>query len=291
MKIGVHENYQGPKATTFARTAESFPRTEVTREFDGAPITPQDVVRKMVHLCQPLWDAGKVPVWSFKPTPADVKSGAWKPFILALGQYIKDNNLQGRVIVCFWHEPENDVPKYFKNAADFVGYFNTLHDWLTSVDPSIVTTHAALGYQYRNLTIGQAKAWITKCTVHSIDIYSGRSFPLGMTLANSKAFQTWKASRPSGSQWGVSERGWIADATGSEQRAASIDAEADYLVSLAPADRPVFYIVWNTEGVENDPKIILDAAGTAAVNRMFDRLSQVVCPLCHGTGKVSPETL
>lgn len=286
MRLGVHENYQGPAKTSFARTATSFPRAEVTREFEADVIPPQDLVRRLVARCQSIWDAGKCAAWSFKPTPADVKSGKWKPYVLALGQYIKDNSLQDKVIVIFWHEPENDVPKYFKNAADFVALFNRCHDWLMSVDDSIVTSHAALGYQYRNLSIGQAKAWVTKCTIHSIDIYSGRSFPLGMTLGTSKAFAAWKGSRPPRSRWGVSERGWIADATGSEQRAASIDAESDYLAALAPADQPDFYIVWNTEGVENDPKIILDQAGIDAVNRMFTRLSVVECPTCNGTGVV-----
>jgi hypothetical protein len=285
-KVGIHEQYQGAKATTFARTASRFPGTEITREFEGAVLSPQDMVGRLVLRCQPIWQAGKTAVWSFKPNPADVTSGAWKPHIQALAQYIKDNRLQDKVIVVIWHEPENDVPKWFRNGSEFSQYFNTVQRWLFEVDPSIVTSHAALGYAYRNLSIGQAKAWVTECTIHSIDIYSGRSFPLGMTLGNSRAFATWKASRPKGARWGVSERGWIADESRSEERAASIKAEADYLASLSPVERPDFYVVWNTEGTENDPKIILDDAGTAAVNVLFGRLSTVICPLCSGVGNI-----
>jgi hypothetical protein len=286
VKIGVHENYQGSKATTFARTASVFPRAEVTREFEADVLSPQDLVRRMVARCGPIFAVGKTAVWSFKPNPTDVKSGAWKPYVEALGEYITANNLQSQVVVVIWHEPENDVPKWFNNAADFVAVFNQVHDWLTSADPTIVTSHAALIYWYRNVSVGQAKAWVTRCTIHSADIYSGRSFPLNTTLGNSKAFATWKASRPTGTPWGVSERGWIADDTRSEERVASINAESDYLAGLAPTDQPDFYIVWNTEGVENDPTIILDQAGTDAVNRMFDRLSRTQCPTCHGTGFV-----
>jgi hypothetical protein len=220
--------------------------------------------------------------------PAEVASGVWKPFITQLAQYIKDNGLQSKVILVIWHEPENDVPKFFNSAADFVSLFNTVHEWLMSVDPSIVTSHAALGYRYRTLSVGQAKAWVTKATIHSIDIYSGQSFPLSMTLATSAVFKTWKASRPAGSRWGVSERGWIADSTKSAERVASIDAEADYLASLAPADQPDFYIVWNTVGTENNPNIVLDEAGRAAVNRMFAKITRLVCPLCSGSGSVEP---
>lgn len=286
MKVGVHENYQGPKATTFAKTVASFPLAAVTREFEGNVLQPQDLVKRLVGRCQAIWDAGKVPVWSFKPDPAAVDSGRWEPYVTALGKYIKDNGLQDRVIVCIWHEPEND----FKNPADFVRLYDRVHDWLKAVDPTIQTTHAALGYFYRNVSAATAQKWVTKADIHSVDIYSGRSFPVQMTLADSKPFQTWKASRPAGSKWGVSERGWIADAAGSAARVTSINAEAEYLAQLAPVDQPDFYIVWNTEGVENDPKIILDKAGVDAVNRLFERLTrvaQVVCPTCHGTGLVN----
>lgn len=290
MMVGIHEQYQGSKATTFARTAQSFPRTEVTREFEAGVIAPQDLITRMVARCTQTWNGGGVAVWSFKPNPPDVANGKWKPYIQALARYIKDQQLERKVIICIWHEPENDVPKWFKNASEFVRLFNTVQSWLFEVNPEITTTHAALGYWYRNVSVSQAATWVTKCTIHSIDIYSGRSFPLGMTLANSKAFATWEESRPKGARWGVSERGWIADESRSEERTASIKAEADYLVSLDLVSRPDFYIVWNTEGTENDPTIILDAAGRDAVNEMFDRLSTavtaIVCPLCGGTGTI-----
>lgn len=288
MIVGVHEQYTGSGATTFARTVQAFPLSAVSREFVATPITAQNLIPKLIAACQPAWEQGKAVAWSFKPMPADVASGAWKPFIVQLAQYIKDNGLQQKVIIVIWHEPENDVPKYFKSAADFVTLFNTVHEWLMSVDPSIVTSHAALGYQYRNMTPLQAAAWVTKATVHSIDIYSGKSFPLAMTLGTSTPFAIWKASRPLGSRWGVSERGWIADSTKSAARVASIDAEAQWLAMLPPANQPDFYIVWNTVGTENNPDIVLDEAGRAAVNRMFARLVRTVCPLCSGSGYVEP---
>jgi hypothetical protein len=286
MKVGVHEDYQGAEASTIARTVASFPLIAVTREFEAGALPPQDLISRMVTRCQRVWAAGNVAVWSFKPNPADVRSGAWKPYVLALGQFIRDNRLHDRVIIVIWHEPENDVPKYFKNAADFVAVFNQVHDWLVSVDPAIVTSHAALAYTYRNMSVGQAKSWVTRCTIHSVDIYSGQSFPLDMTLASSKAFTTWKASRPTGARWGVSERGWIATDDLSDQRAAAIKAEADYLAALPEADQPDFYVVWNSEGAEKNPRIPLDQAGKDAVNHLFDRLSQVQCPTCLGTGRV-----
>lgn len=286
MKVGVHEDYQGPRALTWGVTAQRFPLAEVTREFEGGVLEPQDLIGRIIARCGQIWAAGKTAVWSFKADPVNVANGQWMSYVHALAQYIKDNHLQDKVVVVIWHEPENDVPKYFKNAADFVRYFNTVQSWLFDVDPTIVTSHAALGYWYRNVSVGQAKAWVTNCTIHSIDIYSGRSFPLSMTLGTSKAFATWKASRPVGSRWGVSERGWIANSARFEERIASINAEADYLGELPTDQQPDFYVVWNTEGTENDPTIILDQGGMDAVNGMFDRITQVECPTCHGTGKV-----
>lgn len=307
MKIGIHENYQGKTPTTLARTAARFPLMQVTREFEGGALPAQDLVKRMVARCKTAWEAGMTAVWSFKPAVADVTSGAWRPHIHNLAQYIKDHQLQDQVVVVVWHEPEND----FKHAADFVSLFNTVHDWLMAVDPTIVTSHAALGYYYRNISVEAARRWTTKSTIHSIDLYSGRSFGIEMTLGTSTGFATWKQSRPASARWGVSERGWIANAGMSKLRVDSIRAETDWLVALPAADRPDFYCVWNTVGVENDPLIVLDGPGEAAVNDMFTRLAALnapptpaptpepaptpapapaptACPLCEGHGTVPP---
>lgn len=285
MRVGVHNDTTGP----LGRAATTFSLSAVERLFVSAPITAQDLIKRFEATALPYVEAGQTVVWSFKPMPTDVASGAWRPFIEQFARYLQVNELTDKVVVVIWHEPENDTPKWFKTPADFVELFNTVHDWLTAIEPNIVTSHAALGYYYRNVRATEASQWITKCTVHSIDLYSGKSFPLSMTLGTSQAFKTWKASRPVGARWGVSERGWIADAAHSADRAAAIDAESDYLAALAPADQPDFYIVWNTPGTENNPKIPLDDAGTAAVNRMFARLTQLVCPLCNGAGNVDPK--
>jgi hypothetical protein len=272
MRVGVHENYQGPDKTTLALTLARFPQIDITREFEAHPLPAQDLVGRINARCGIIWLAEKSCVWSFKPLPADVKSGAWRLYVRELAQYLADTHLENRTVITIWHEPENDVPKWFRSPADFVRVFNTVHDWLISVDGLIETSHAALGYLYSRMTDRQARQWVTRASIQAIDVYSGRSFPLDMTLATSVAFARWKATRPAGSKWAVSERGWIAVPALSAQRSASITAEADWLVSLPLADRPDFYIVWNTPGVENDPTIPLDAAGRAAVNAMFARL-------------------
>jgi hypothetical protein len=272
MRVGVHENYQGPDKTTLAETLSRFPQIDITREFEANPLPAQDLVHRITMRCAPIWIAGKSCAWSFKPLPADV------------AEHVKAAGLESKTVIVIWHEPENDVPKWFDSATDFVRYFNTVDRWLKSVDPSIVTSHAALGYRYARMTDTQAREWVTHATVQSIDLYSGRSFPLAMTLGTSAGFARWKASRPAGSRWGVSERGWIATPALSAERAASIRAEADWLAQLAPEDRPDYYIVWNTPGVERDPTIVLDEAGRMAVNAMFARLVPVASTLPSDAG-------
>lgn len=284
MKLGVHENYQGPTARSVSQTLAAFPLAEVTREFEAGVLEPQSLVTRVERRCSEAWSAGKTVVWSFKPSVPAVLNGAWKPYVEALGRYLAAAGRAEKTVVVIWHEPENDM-----GAEQFVAMFNAVHDWLkASSGGAVQTSHAALVWRYRNWTVEQAAHWTTRADIHSVDIYSGRSFPLDMTLGTSVAFQVWKASRPAGSRWGVSERGWIADRTNGLARVAAIDAEAEYLRSLTPAEQPDFYIVWNTVGVENDPKIVLDRNGVAAVNDLFGDLTRVECPVCHGSGTVPP---
>jgi hypothetical protein len=280
----------------------------VTREFETKPIGAQDLVKRITARCGAAWAAGKTVVWSFKPLPADVQSGAWRPHVLALARYLVDNNLQDCTVIVIWHEPENDIGKFFTTPATFVRLFNKVHGWLKSVDPTILTSHAALGYAYRDggMTDQEATEWVTEASIHSIDLYSGRSFPLTMTLGTSTAWRRWKATRPPGARWAVSERGWIADSSESLVRASAIDDECAWLAGLAPDALPDFYLVFNSPGTEDDALIVLDAAGQAAVNRLFAALTPfaalppaeppslpptpVRCPLCAGDGTVPSGT-
>lgn len=306
MRFGVHEQYQaGNDRTTPAETKQRYPLVEMTREFKGGVIEPQNLNPATKNLCQKVWDQGLICNVSFKFSVAEVLNGKWQPFIEQWAATTRDTGRSAQTILTVWHEPEND--KHFRNAEQFVTYFNQVHDWVKAVDPSIMTCHAALGYRYRDngeISNQEALQWVTKADINSIDIYSGRSFPLSMTLPESTGFKRWFTTRPGGSQWAVSERGWIAGADKSAERVASINAEFDWLASLEPEAMPAFYIVWTTEGTEGDPLIPLDDAGRAAVNEGFARIhaklnpqptsepetpapcESVQCPTCNGVGTI-----
>lgn len=320
MLLGVHEQYQGDNATTPADTKARYPRAMVTREFKGGIVKPQNLVKSTLNLCQKVWDAGMVCNVSFKLSPAEVANGEWKIYVQQLCRFLVDNGRTGSTVLTWWHEPEDDAQDSFPNGvksgktlsfargAEFVTYFNTIHDWCKEVSANVVTSHAALGYGYRpklggagdkSAYVTNPDAWLTKADINAVDIYSGRSFPLAMNLADSGAFKRWRDSHPG--RWGVSERGWTATAAESAERADSVTRELAWLAGLPDTERPVFYIVWLTEGTEGDHNLKPDDAMTNALNAGFERIANppteeptepsptpntMQCPLCHGSGTV-----
>lgn len=304
MLFGVHEQYQsGPNQTTPEETKKRYPSLMATREFKAGEIKPQNLIPSLKNLCGKVWDDGLLCVVSFKFSRAEVANGKWQPFIEQAVKWMKDNKKTAQTVLIPWHEPEND----FDTGREFVTYFNQVHDWVKQADPKLLTSHAAMAYQYRdNGKIGtDAKAleWKTKADIQSIDIYSGQSFPLNMTMPTNSAFKRWKRTVAGTQPWAVSERGWITGKYGDRvERANAIRAEFDWLVSLPIEELPVFYIVWSTEGTEGNENIILGDPGRKAVNEGFARIAErlteeplpepapseptIDCPTCKGTGKV-----
>lgn len=317
---GVHEQYQGElDRTTPAATLQRYPLTAVTREFNANPIVPQSLVPKLKNLCEAVWAVGLVPVVSFKLSVAEVLNGKWKPYVQAAAQWLKDNGHATDTILCIWHEPENDIPKHFKGAVQFVQYFNTVHDWIKAVAPELLTMHAAVTYRYADKNMGTtakpnmqpididnetAVVWgKTKADIKAADCYSGRSFPLGTILPELSGFKRWLTyTVGSTATYGIAERGWMAD-TASEYtlRADTIMREADWLRTDPVGRRCALYIVWLTVGNEADPSLKPDSKMAAAVNYLLMRVNEpdpepepeqpaptttVTCPLCNGTASV-----
>lgn len=234
-----------------------------TRPFT-AVVTPgadeQDLVKKMTAVCRASWAAGQVAVWSFKPDPVAVSTGRFKAQVQAVAVYLKANP-QHRTLVIIWHEPENDVPQWFPDAAAFVRLWETVAGWLRAVWPDIVLGHAALLYRYAgkvDITDAVAKRWRTTATVHLADGYSGRTFPLGMTLPEHSGYVRWRANVAQDDDWGMAERGWTITDNGDAApalRAATMVRELAWLLT----DRPRVYMVWGTSGKEKDKGLILDA--------------------------------
>jgi hypothetical protein len=289
MLLGVHENADP------AVTAKMVPGHNTTRLFVPGVILPRDLVAQVQADCGPTWAAGQTAVWSFKPRPDQVANGKWRKPVQDLAAYLQANAAGARTIVVIWHEPENDVPKWFPTAAAFVNMFNVVHGWLKGVWPQLITCHAALGYRYQDLggagiSSALAGRWRTLADLNTVDIYSGRSNPLATILPELNGFNRWFAHVATPGRWGVSERGWTCGAKDSALRAATIAREFGWLV--AQPVRPDPYLVWDTVGAEGDAGLLLDKPALAAVAAGFARLDAavpvlapvpartVVCPKC-----------
>lgn len=323
---GVHEQYQGTvDATTPVETLRRYPLTAVTREFNSSPIEPQNLVPRLKNLCQEVWDAGLIAAVSFKFSVAGVLNGKWKPYIESASAWLRDSGYQDKTILVIWHEPENDVPKHFDHVEEFVMYFNQVHDWVKGIAPNILTCHSALGYRYADKNKGTktnprlepididdetAKTWgLTRADIKTLDIYSGRTFPLGTILPELTGFKRWLAHTVGTGTYGITERGWMADTPAEYAlRASTIKREAEWLRTDLDGQRCRLYIVWLTVGTENDPTLKPDPLMTDAVNYLLERVNEpdpvpeeptvpvgqpsepansVDCPLCNGVGRVA----
>lgn len=309
--VGIHQQYQGTvDLTTVQDTLTEYPLTAVTREFNANPIDPQNLIPKVENACREVWDAGLTATWSVKPKPADVANGKWRPFFEQLASYIKSQGLEDKFILVIWHEPENDIPKWFKDAAAFVAMFNKVHGWVKGVSQGILTMHAALGYRYRDkgeISDAEAPKWKTKADLNALDLYQGRSFPLAQILPENSAFKRWHKFIVGGvgNLWSVSERGFIADPEDPEAldvRADTIEREAEWFVESDIGRQCVVIILWDTIGAEGDQALpIRDQRGQAAVRYLMNLVTQepepeepeepeplptTDCPLCHGSGQV-----
>lgn len=263
-------------------------RGNVGRDFTHNPIRATDLVRKMTAACAATWAAGKTAIWSFKPHPADVASGAFRPHVQALAAHLRDNPDKPTIVV-IWHEPENDIPQWFAAPEDFVRLFNTVHDWLKAVHPGLLTMHCALGYRYADridITDAVAPRWRTRADINAIDAYQGRTFPLGQILPEHTGYRRWRKYVAADGPLAVGERGFSAPPERYAERVATMARELIWLLDQDVAA----YVIWDSEGNEQDPGLILDpsalAVGEATVSALLAAARPVTmtCPACAGTG-------
>lgn len=260
--FGVHEDTD--PAHTVARVGGN-----ASRVFTPGVLSPRDLVKAATAVCAPSWAAGVTAVWSFKPNPADVASGAFKPYVTELGAYLRANPAN-RTVVVIWHEPENDVGQWFGSAADFVRMFDTVAGWLRAAHPAVTCCHAALAYRYgdgRDITDRVAPTWRTSADLHCVDVYSGRTNPLDTILPELSGYRRWRQYVAGTGRWGVTERGWTIGTLGkggtAAQRSAAMAREAAWLAALPAAQQPEIYLLWSSGGTENDTGLVFDPTADA----------------------------
>lgn len=293
MLFGVHLNEKAEDI--YAK----YPKAHVIRRFHPHEIKPQNLIPHLTKLCKDDWSLGLTVAVSFKFDVENVMNGKWKPHIDQAVAWLTQNDRIGHTLFIIWHEPEND----FSSAKQYVEYFNKVHGWVKRVNPKLITVHSALGYRYRDggeINDDKAREWGgTTADIKCIDMYSGRNSPLDAILPETSAFKRWRAHTVRTSQWGVTERGWSVFLPSlSTTRAATIGREIHWLTTTPEGQECKLYIMWLTNGGENDDTLLPDSLMERAVNSAFDELSkppakpkppatpQTNCPLCLSTGKV-----
>lgn len=270
--FGVHDNDK-PTGTAARFGVNVLNATRLFAAGPVQPLPPGDLVAKLTGSCAAAWAAGWTAVWSFKPDPAAVKSGAWRPHVEALGQYLAAHP-EKKTIVVIWQEPENDVPKFFARPEDFVSMFDTVARWLRDAWPAGVVAQVAMAYRYADgvdITDAVAPRWRTSADIHLVDAYSGRSMPLNTILPELSGYRRWRKFVAGDDPWGVGERGWTCKPAESGPRAAAMERERQWLA----ANPPAVYLLWNTAGTEGDPGLIFDGPAEGAAGRILRTLADV----------------
>src|SRR6185312_16844192 len=91
-----------------------YPGARYVRVFVGPHVLnkPDDLdylVRRIRNVCEPVWAAGAVPIVSVKLNVAQVAAGRWERTLHEYGGWAAAQAQAGRrMVMVFWHEPEDD---------------------------------------------------------------------------------------------------------------------------------------------------------------------------------------
>lgn len=251
-------------------TLALFQKIRITRVFVPNVLAPGEyLVTKINNACQDAWNAGLIPVVSFKLAPADVTAGLWDTKLTNLGKWLAG---KPEAWIVPWHEPENDLA-----ASQFVAMFNRVYSKIKSVNANVKIGYVSMAYCWRpgDSRTSNPAAWKpAKADFFGCDVYSGNSFPITDILPEHPGFSRWQQAIPGNGPYMIIERGFIAKTDALKvERAKQIRREAAWLVSTELGKKCEAYLYWNTSGAEDNPALVLDAQGETALNELFGKIS------------------
>lgn len=264
MLLGINE------ATAPKDLAAKYPGAKLTRNFVGGVLQPgTDILTKVKSACKATWDAGLIPVVSFKTDPVKTAQGAYDTELRAVATFLKT---APQTWVVWYHEPEDDM-----TGPQFKAAFDHVRNLFKEVAPIVSFGYSAMAYQWGNKfhpggephTVDPTP-WLVNADFYACDVYSGDSNSVDTLLDTHIGYQRWrKQAIPPNACFGLTERGWAGDHTDA-QRAKAIADEAPLYVSGGLN----FVIYWNTPGTQNDPKLLMGPLATEAVKSVIWAYSQ-----------------
>lgn len=274
MRVGIREDHDPSETKT------RFPQATYTRTFIGDVLAPGSLIQGFTYYAQPSWNAGMVPIVTFKPKPADVSAGTWDPYLKEIAQFLKT---KPETLVVPWHEPEDD-----HTGSVFSQMFKRVRDVLKGEFPELRVGYAAMAYQWNpkwnnpNTSVAgrtdYPASWRIQADFYAVDVYSGFEYPVNTILPEISGFKRWaRLLAPTGLPIFITERGFkvaSSDPAVLAERATAIRRELAWLQSDDPlAKRIEAYVYWSSTGVENDPLMVLDELGEVALGELFSAVT------------------
>lgn len=284
--IGIHEDWTAtPPGRTPTKVIERYPKSGIGRCFTGSPIiTVQDLRPKVLATLQPYLTAGTKKIYiSIKTDITQTSAGSWNARYTELAVYIAQLKVQYNVdiIVIPWHEPEDN----FSSGTAFVTYYNKVYDAVKAGSSAVKVKPCFLSYHWAPGTGGSIGGktntpglWFTNLKMTdgvTVDVYSGRSFPLNQILMEHPGFSRWILYVPNTVRINLSERGFETPSSTnstnrSSLRASTMRREFDWLLTSDPiAMRCDDYTIWSSPGAEKAAGLIMDAAAEAEIDRFL----------------------
>lgn len=272
--VGVNENISP------AELKLKYPGVRMTRQFISNILpTNSDIATKLKNQCKPSWDAGLIPVVSFKTDPITTASGAYDALFQKAGTYLAT---APETWVIWYHEPEDNMV-----GSVFAPAFGRARGVMKQYAPNLKVGYSAMAYQWgrtqhtaKEIAEGKtpppmfdSDSWKVQADFYGCDVYSGDSQPVETTIDTHTGFLRWQknfAQFAAQAEFGLTERGWWFgeddDHPGiphtDEQRAAAIRREAEAL------DGYDFYIYWNTPGTQNADSLVNGPMATEALKEL-----------------------
>lgn len=284
LNVGVHEDWTAGGRTP-TQVKVRYPGAKIGRAFIARVLSyPVDLRPKARNVLLPYL-AAKTPIvyLSAKSDVADTIRGDWDVQYRELGTYLDTLQKQHGVTIIFipYHEPEDDL-----TAAQFVPYFNRVRAAVKLGSSAIQVKPCYMSYQWLLRRNGQSvggktdnpTAWFRNIQATdgvTVDVYSGRSFPLELTLSEHPAFRRWISYVPATWKWSVTERGWDTPSSTNRTNRSALRVKtmnrefAEIRSRRGYYSRLIDYVIWSSPGTEGARGLVLDRAGEDAVARFI----------------------
>lgn len=271
LQVGVHEKWIAPDyGRTPTQVKVRFPGSNVGRAFvNGVQSCGTNLRPKADNVLNPYFVARTAVVYlSIKTDPEDTAAGLCNNQIAILASHLslKMNQYPETTIKFIWyHEPEDDM-----TGTLFASAFNRIRPIVHTYSSNRVKiVYSSMAWQWRpgsSRTSVPSQWRAVVADEYTSDVYSGRSYELGVILPEHPGFARWLAELVGNRPYGITERGFETPSSTNptvryQLRNDTITREFAWLKNTPAGQRCQTYIYWNSSGTEESQGLRLDPTG------------------------------